>query len=130
MHLAMAPNHGGVHLRGGLHSSICHLPNLGCSAWEHACMHKNHGFIQPRDEFVERFEQAVDKTHGSHRHAYILSFCDGTFFYDKGIPTLTFGPRNMELGHSSNEYVDLNEVKETARTYAQAIENILGTKPF
>jgi len=92
--------------------------------------YKNHGFIQPRDEFVERFEQAVDKTQGSHRHAYVLSFCDGTFFYDKGIPTLTFGPGNMELGHSSNEYVDLNEVKEKARTYAQAIENILGTKPF
>ncbi|MDH5438303.1 MAG: M20/M25/M40 family metallo-hydrolase, partial [Candidatus Bathyarchaeota archaeon] len=59
-----------------------------------------------------------------------LSFCDGTFFYDKGIPTLTYGPGIMDLGHSSNENVDLNEVKEAARTYAQAIENILGTEAF
>ena len=92
--------------------------------------YKNHGFIQPRDKFVERFERAVDETQGSHRYAYVLSFCDGTFFYDKGIPTLTFGPGNMELGHSSNEYVDLDEVKDAAKTYAQAIENILGTKAF
>jgi succinyl-diaminopimelate desuccinylase len=90
--------------------------------------YKKHGFIQPRDDFVKKFEQAVDETQGSHRYAYVLSFCDGTFFYDKGIPTLTYGPGTMELGHSSNEYVDLNEVKEAARTYAQAIENILGTE--
>ena len=90
--------------------------------------YKKHGFIQPRDDFVKKFEKAVDETQGSHRYAYVLSFCDGTFFYDKGIPTLTYGPGTMELGHSSNEYVDLNEVKEAARTYAQAIENILGTE--
>jgi acetylornithine deacetylase/succinyl-diaminopimelate desuccinylase-like protein len=89
--------------------------------------YKNHGFIQPRDEFVEKFEQAVDEIQGSHRYAYVLSFCDGTFFYDKGIPTLTCGPGIMELGHSSNECVDLNEVKSAARIYAQAAENILGS---
>jgi acetylornithine deacetylase/succinyl-diaminopimelate desuccinylase-like protein len=33
----------------------------------------------------------------------------------------------MELGHSNNEYVDLSEVKEAVRTYAQAIVHILGT---
>ncbi len=92
--------------------------------------YKNHGFIQPRDKFVERFKRAVEEVQGSHRYAYVLSFCDGTFFYDKGIPTLTFGPGNMELGHSSNEYVDLNEVKDAAKIYAQAIENILGAKAF
>jgi hypothetical protein len=88
--------------------------------------YKNHGFIQPKDEFVEKFEQAVDETQGSHVYAYVLSFCDGTFFYDKGIPTLTCGPGIMELGHSNNEYVDLNEVRHAARIFAQAIENILG----
>ncbi|MHA2314810.1 MAG: M20 family metallopeptidase [Candidatus Hermodarchaeia archaeon] len=92
--------------------------------------YKKQGFIQPKNDFVKKFEQAVDQTQGGPRYAYVLSFCDGTFFYEKGIPTLTYGPGTMELGHSSNEYVDLNEVKETARTYAQAIENILGTKPF
>ncbi len=90
--------------------------------------YKNHGFIQPRDEFVEKFEQAVDETMGSHSYAYVLSFCDGTFFYDKGIPTLTCGPGIMELGHSSNEYVDLDQVRHAARTFAQATENILGTE--
>lgn len=90
--------------------------------------YKKHGFIQPKNDFAKKFEQAVDQTQGGHRYAYVLSFCDGTFFYDKGIPTLTYGPGTMELGHSSNEYVDLNEVKEAARTYAQAIENILGTE--
>lgn len=90
--------------------------------------YKKHGFIQPKNDFVKKFEQAVDQTQGGHRYAYVLSFCDGTFFYEKGIQTLTYGPGTMELGHSSNEYVDLNEVKEAAKTYAQAIENILGTE--
>ena len=90
--------------------------------------YKNHGFIQSRGEFVERFEEAVDETQGSHSHAYVLSFCDGTFFYDRGIPTVTCGPGIMELGHSSNEYVDLNEVRLAARIFAQATENILGTE--
>jgi len=93
-------------------------------------LYKKHGFIQPKNDFVKKFEQAVDETQGSYRYAYVLSFCDGTFFYDKGIPTLTYGPGIMELGHSSNEYVDLNEVKEAARTYVHAIENILGTEAF
>lgn len=92
--------------------------------------YKKHGFIQSKNDFVKKFEQAVDQTQGGHRYAYVLSFCDGTFFYDKGISTLTYGPGIMELGHSSNEYVDLNEVKEATRTYAQAIENILGTEAF
>jgi acetylornithine deacetylase/succinyl-diaminopimelate desuccinylase-like protein len=92
--------------------------------------YKNHGFIQPRNDFVKAFEKAVDETQGSHRYGYVLSFCDGTFFYDRGIPTLTYGPGIMELGHSNNEYVDLNEVKEAARIYAQAIINILGTETF
>jgi len=92
--------------------------------------YKNHGFIQSKNDFVKQFEQAVDEIQVSHRYAYVLSFCDGTFFYDKGIPTLTYGPGIMDLGHSSNENVDLNEVKEAARTYAQAIENILGTEAF
>jgi succinyl-diaminopimelate desuccinylase len=88
---------------------------------------KLHGFIQPKDEFVEKFERTTDETQGDHKYAYVLSQCDGTFFYDKGTPTLYYGPGSMELGHSSNEYVDLSEVKEAARTYAQAIVNILGT---
>jgi acetylornithine deacetylase/succinyl-diaminopimelate desuccinylase family protein len=87
---------------------------------------KLHGFIQPKDEFVEKFEHAVNEIQSGHKYAYVLSQCDGTFFYDKGIPTLTYGPGSMELGHSNNEYVDLSEVKEAARTYVEAIINILG----
>jgi succinyl-diaminopimelate desuccinylase len=85
-----------------------------------------HGFIQPRDEFVKRFEQAVDETQGSHKYSYLLSQCDGSFFYDAGVSTIYYGPGRIELGHSSCEYVSLKEVKEAAKTYAQASVNILG----
>jgi acetylornithine deacetylase/succinyl-diaminopimelate desuccinylase-like protein len=56
------------------------------------------------------------------------SFRDGTFFYNKGIPALLYGSGRMDLGHSDNEYVDLNEVKQAVRTYAEAIARILGTE--
>jgi acetylornithine deacetylase/succinyl-diaminopimelate desuccinylase-like protein len=91
--------------------------------------HSNmNGFIQPRNDFARRFERATDEIQGAHQHTYFSSFCDGTFFYNKGIPTLLYGPGRMDLGHSDNEYVDLNEVKQAARTYGEAIVRILGTE--
>jgi len=91
--------------------------------------HKMHGFTQSRDKFVRRFERTVDGVQGACKHIYFPSFCDAAFFHNKGIPTLLYGPGQIELGHGSNESVDLNQVNQATRTYANAALGILNTLP-
>ena len=83
------------------------------------------GFIQPRVGSVSSFEKAMRKVLGHSRRSYVQSFCDATHFYRAGIPTLLFGPGRMELGHSSNEYVSIRQVKDATDVFTHAIENIL-----
>lgn len=83
------------------------------------------GFIQPSIGYVRGFEKAMRKVLGHSKRSYVLSFCDATHFYRAGIPTLLFGPGRMELGHSSNEYVSIRQVKDATGVFAHAIENML-----
>jgi len=83
------------------------------------------GFIQPSIGYVRGFEKAMRKVLGHSKRSYVQSFCDATHFYRAGIPTLLFGPGRMELGHSSNEYVSIRQVKDATSVFAHAIENML-----
>ncbi|MCL5071671.1 MAG: ArgE/DapE family deacylase [Actinobacteria bacterium] len=45
--------------------------------------------------------------------------CDGTFFQDKGIPSVVFGPGGIDMSvHGPNEYVVIDEVIKCAKIYA------------
>jgi succinyl-diaminopimelate desuccinylase len=87
--------------------------------------HWNIGFVQARNMYVSSFERAMDKVLGHHQASYVLSFCDATHFYRANIPTILFGPGRMELGHSTNEYTSVRQVKDATSVLAYAIENIL-----
>lgn len=87
----------------------------------------NNGFIQPKNKFTEKFEQAVDSILGNHRYNHLLSFCDGTFYHNEAIPTLICGPGNIQQAHGA-EYVELEQVKNAAKIYTQAIVNLLESK--
>ena len=43
---------------------------------------------------------------------------DGRFFADKKIPTIIIGPSDPKVGHTSNEYVELDDVVTTTKIYA------------
>ena len=83
------------------------------------------GFVQRSNEYVRRFEDAMRKVLGHTRSSYMSSFCDATHFYRTNIPTILFGPGKMSLGHSSEEYVSIRQVKDATSVLAYAIENIL-----
>jgi acetylornithine deacetylase/succinyl-diaminopimelate desuccinylase-like protein len=87
--------------------------------------HWNIGFVQARNTYVRSFERAMDKVLGHHQASYVLSFCDATHFYRANIPTILFGPGKMKLGHSTNEYTSVRQVKDATSVLAYAIENIL-----
>jgi acetylornithine deacetylase/succinyl-diaminopimelate desuccinylase-like protein len=83
------------------------------------------GFIQWRNAYTKAFENAMQRVLGHHRHSYVLSFCDATYIYRARIPTILFGPGKMELGHSTNEYTSIRQVKDATSVFAHAIDSIL-----
>jgi acetylornithine deacetylase/succinyl-diaminopimelate desuccinylase-like protein len=83
------------------------------------------GFIQRRTAHVRGFEKTMRTVLGHSKHSYVQSFCDATHFYRAGIQTLLFGPGSMALGHSSNEYVSLRQVKDATSVFAHTIERML-----
>jgi acetylornithine deacetylase/succinyl-diaminopimelate desuccinylase-like protein len=84
------------------------------------------GFIQSPNAYTKAFERTMQRVLGHSRHSYVYSFCDSSFFYGAGIPTILFGPGKMELGHGTNEYTSISQVKDATSVFAYAIENILG----
>jgi acetylornithine deacetylase/succinyl-diaminopimelate desuccinylase-like protein len=84
------------------------------------------GFVQRRNAYTKAFENAMQRVLRHHKHSYVLSFCDATYIYRANIPTILFGPGKMELGHSTNEYTSIRQVKDATSVFAHAIDNILG----
>ncbi len=84
------------------------------------------GFIQAENPHTRAFQRAMQQALGHRKRSYVLSFCDATYFYQAGIPTILFGPGKMELGHSINEYTSVRQVKDATRVFAHAIEQIVG----
>ena len=87
--------------------------------------HWNIGLVQETNAYVRRFERVMQEILGHRRRSYVLSFCDATHFYRANIPTILFGPGRMELGHSTNEYTSIRQVKDATSVLAHAIERIL-----
>ena len=85
----------------------------------------NIGFIQKENSYTKAFEKAMAKVLGHHKRSYVLSFCDATHFYRANMPTILFGPGRMSLGHSSEEYTSVSQVKDATSVFAYEIESIL-----
>ena len=51
---------------------------------------------------------------------------DGRFFADQKIPTIIIGPSDPKVGHTSNEYVVLDDVITSAKIYALIALRMLG----
>lgn len=48
---------------------------------------------------------------------------DANYLYEKGIPSLYFGPGEIGVAHGTNEYIDVTEVFDAAKIYAAMILN-------
>jgi succinyl-diaminopimelate desuccinylase len=83
------------------------------------------GFIQSENAYTRTFDRAMDGILGHHQHSYVLSYCDASYFYNAGIPTILFGPGKMDVAHSSQEYTSISQVKDATSVFAHAIEDIL-----
>ncbi|MBA7555968.1 N-formyl-4-amino-5-aminomethyl-2-methylpyrimidine deformylase [subsurface metagenome] len=52
--------------------------------------------------------------------------CDATWLNKKGIPTIIYGPGDLIVAHAENEYVEIKQVMDAAKTYASLIMNWCG----
>jgi len=50
-------------------------------------------------------------------HAFIAS-CDATYFTNRGLPTLAFGPGDLCCAHAVDEHVLLSQLTDAARIFA------------
>lgn len=51
--------------------------------------------------------------------------CEASFFSEKGIPTVIYGPGSLDQAHNMDEYIDKNHLLPCAKIYAQTILEFL-----
>lgn len=72
---------------------------------------------------AESYETVLDEPAPFHGFAAVD---DATFLNDAGVPTLTLGPGNLEQAHTANEYVEIDQVVDASKIYAQSMMSWCG----
>lgn len=53
---------------------------------------------------------------------------DAVFLNQRGIPTISLGPGNLQQGHSANEFIEIQEAVDAAKIYALTIAEWCGVE--
>jgi succinyl-diaminopimelate desuccinylase len=69
-----------------------------------------------------------DVSHAPATFSTAIGVSDGRYFADDGIEIVNFGPGVGSAGHSSNESVSIEELRQSARILEVAVERLLGYK--
>lgn len=62
---------------------------------------------------------ACDKIIGDHVVDGLFCGCDATKFSRAGTPALVFGPGNIDVAHTVDEFMDISDLTKAAEVYAQ-----------
>jgi len=86
------------------------------------------GFLYHEDEeivktFVDAYRQTVSN---EPKIAGFLAVTDGAFIQKYGIPTIIFGPGNLLLAHSTNEFINISELLTASKILALGILKYCG----
>ena len=60
--------------------------------------------------------------------SYKWASSDARLYREKGIPTIQYGPSNLEGIHSYNECVDIEDIKNTGQIYLNVLCDLLGVQ--
>lgn len=72
---------------------------------------------------IDAYETAAAASNGVRETAKVHGFpavCDATFLNDAGIPTIVYGPGDVLIAHTRDEFVPVDELMLAAKTYALA----------
>ena len=68
--------------------------------------------------FIKCLDEAVSQVVGETVYSGIPGSTDASIFTQSGIPSVLFGPGHISKAHSSDEYVEISQLKKAADTYA------------
>ncbi|AAY80955.1 M20 family metallopeptidase [Sulfolobus acidocaldarius] len=68
-------------------------------------------YTNPENHYVKKLEETISKTLGIRPKNYIITGAtDGRYFRNKGIPAIVYGPGELGVAHTYNEFVSFKEV--------------------
>ena len=88
-----------------------------------ACLQVLGTLLPPMDTptdlpFIKCLDEAVSQVVGETVYSGIPGSTDASIFTQSGIPSVLFGPGHISKAHSSDEYVEISQLKKAADTYA------------
>ncbi len=84
--------------------------------------------LPPDHPLVRTVQDAVEVATG--RRPPLAGFpggCSTKLMLDRGIPSVVFGPGNLEQAHSADEWVDVEQLVQAARAYAALAYRVLAS---
>ena len=83
---------------------------------------------------IDLNEKIIDAVAGSYKLVMnnepkiggFIAVTDGVFVHMQGIPTIIFGPGNLLLAHSTNEYIELAEMITASKILALGVLKYCG----
>ncbi len=89
-------------------------------------VHVNPGYVAKNSEIVNIFSNTFYKTFRKDVIIKDFSGCnDQNFFIDAGVPTVVFGPGSLDIAHTVNEYVPLNDLEKATLFFKQLAKDVL-----
>ena len=86
----------------------------------------NAGYIPPDSELVKICNRVFEETFGRKTVNRDFTGCnDQNFFVRAGVPTLVFGPGNLDQAHTVDEYVDVGELEQCTEFFYHLAKDIL-----
>jgi acetylornithine deacetylase len=62
-------------------------------------------------ELVEELGRCIDEVHGTHRVVPVPYGTDASTLAESGVPSVVFGPGNIDQAHTCDEWIDVEEVE-------------------
>lgn len=107
--------------------SIC--KEIGCRTRIEIVNRLPPALTDPNNELVEITREAIEKIIGRTPKTVVCSGgLDMWYYTTRGIPTITYGPGPMEQAHKPNEYVELQQIRDVAKTYVYIAHKLLAKK--
>lgn len=84
------------------------------------------GYLSPDSELVKICNRVFEETFGRKTINRDFTGCnDQNFFVRAGVPTLVFGPGNLDQAHTVDEYVEVKELEQCTEFFYQLAKDIL-----
>jgi len=91
--------------------------------------HFEAGVTPTESELIQTVKGSIEAvTDRTPKVTVMAGSCDMRYFQASEIPTVIYGPGNMELAHQTDEYVEIWQLVLAAKVYALTAMKLLGIR--